>query len=176
MEGLKVVGTGRPDAPTQCASGYSFAELFAPIQRDAHDLCWALRGSVVFVAAAKGVVSPDDEVLDAMFEVSPGVPPPPHDYQPVWERGWLKPGYLDELAPLVTGDWTDIIGTSFPPAHARSDVYPGDKEWLERNARIYFACVDAAFWEIYAQDTGILRKLAALFPRSEPRMLRDKDY
>jgi hypothetical protein len=91
MEGLKVVGTGRSDAPNQCASGYSFAELFAPIQWDTHDLYWALEGSVVLVAAAGGVVSPDDEVLDAMFEVSPGVPPPPRDYQPVWERGWLSP-------------------------------------------------------------------------------------
>ena len=173
MEALKILGREPAGTPDQRGVGYSFADLVQPIRDDIAGLCWALQGSQVFVAERGGVVLPNDDDLDAMFEIQLGVPAPPDPDVSVWDRAWLKPEHFLELVPLVVGDWTDIVGIPSPPACARADVRPRDKDWLQHNARVYFACIDAAVWEVYAQERAILEKLAEAFPGSEPRVLQN---
>jgi hypothetical protein len=176
MKGLKIAGGRKRRTPHDCALGYSFRDLVEPIQASLSEFCWALQGTQVFVAEASGETLPHDDVLDAMFELQPGVPAPQDVDTAVWEAAWLKPGCLEKLAALVVGDWTDIVGVSYPPHWSRAAVRPDDNVWLAKNASVYFACIDAAFWEVYAQDQGILETLMAVFPESEPRALKDKDY
>ena len=176
MKGVKVVGSRRRRAPHDCTFGYSFQDLLQPIEAPLRDLCWALQGTQVFVAEADGVALPDEDALEAMFDLAPGLPAPREPEVALWDVAWLKPGCLERLAPLIVGDWTDIVGVLHPPAWSRASVRPDDNSWLEQNASVYFACIDAAFWEVYAQDERILERLALAFPASEGRVLKDKDY
>ncbi len=169
MRGLRIIpetGTmGRPGSSIP----YYFTELVEPIADRIAKLHWAATGSVVFSAQGRDDF-PDDETFEGLFVESVTA----DDDSPIWERAWLKPGCLAPLAPFIDGDWTDIVGIQKPEDLSRADVDVNDDRWLEANARVYFTCVDGAFWAVFSTETQILSSLRDRFPQSEDMVLDDR--
>jgi hypothetical protein len=146
---------------------YDFSELVEPVADQIDALWFAATGSVVFSTGFRDGF-PDDATFAALFDDSEV-----ENDSPIWERAWLKPGGLKALAPLVQGDWTDIVGVQESCKPAIADVKT-DTRWLEAHAEVYFSCVDAAFWAVFSSHPEILSLLRHRFPQSGDISLDDR--
>ena len=71
-------------------------------------------------------------------------------------------GLISDNADLIKGDWDNFCGApTIPPKGIAFS-----KQLVEDWAQIYFSCIDAAFWEVYAKDKGLLEKIKSGFPGS----------
>lgn len=177
MNGLRIVA--RPDhlarRPLRRTIPFAFGELAEPILPDIQDFYCGLYGAM-FYAGDDEASFPDDDELESYFELVAGTPLPPDNEEVIWDVGWLQPGRLSVLARFIKEDWTDIVLVTSPPAYRRSEVWFGDKEWLENHAEVFFSCIDAAYWEVFARSQSVLDKIHGAFPESRPMTLEQKRY
>ena len=78
-----------------------------------------------------------------------------------------EPDFLKKYAKYIVDDWWDIIGFYKPPHDIEdyfkklSEIYnPLEKaNFLDKTADICFFNIDAAYWEIFAQDHSIIKSI-----------------
>jgi hypothetical protein len=84
----------------------------------------------------------------------------------------LSPRFLTEAAEWVHTDWCHIFAVDQPLALRTLKI---DRAFAEE-ARAYFVCVDAAFWEVFSTSESVRDALAATFPSSLTVAFGDRAY
>jgi hypothetical protein len=161
MEGLSICTGDEPGGRrVKCA----FRELVDPIRDLISDLHWILDGVVVSNQVTSGPVeAPELDPEFAAFLVAQSR-----------SLSLMRPGFIERFAPFITGDWDQIVGVRSPADFA--DGVTLDTDRIEAVGQIYFACTDAAFWEVYSPNDEIRARLLAAFPSSIRVSLDDKQY
>ena len=149
MQGLSIC-TG--DEPRGRRVKCVFQELVHPIRDIVSELHWII-ADVAFRYPTGSVEALELEQAFAAFLAA--------------ESGSLllmRPGFIERFAPFIVGDWDQIVGVK--SALDFGDVVTLDKNRIEMVGQVYFACIDAAFWEVYSPDEEILARLLTHFPSS----------
>lgn len=139
----------------------NFALLVAPIAHLLVEYYWVLDDVTFARESAAGRLFDEDRYGRAVLQ----------------EAGGFKlvgKDFLSEFAEFLLGDWDSIYGLK-----RRVDVagFAGfSNGTLPDVVGVFFSCVDAAYWEAYAEDEEILRLVARAFPDAEPCSLSAKLY
>lgn len=167
MNGLRI-RSSKPwrDDDAAWSLEYRFDDLFRSIEPLRDDLFWVLDTDFLH---SKG---PSAEVFDEVADRDLLELVLFHDESNDWNLV-ARPPFLRRFSPFFPNDWLDIAGTVGCPSGP--GVPALSKAWVEAEAEIYFSCIDGAYWEVYARDEEILKRVARAFPQAESCLLSAKD-
>lgn len=137
------------------------SELIAPISQLVTDYFWVLDNVMFVHQSAGGSLFDERKYSESILQES----------QPLV---LIDKDSLLEFAEFIQGDWDSIYGLRGPVdlagfAGLGCGTLPGAVE-------IYFSCVDAAYWEVFARDEELLRLMKWRFPDAEECSLGEKQY
>jgi hypothetical protein len=141
VHGLRI----RTNAPGVCPS---FGDVVRPIAEPVA-LCWWLIDECIFRRFDTEV--PFDEVA---FEAATRE-------RTRWRR-LLVPGFVEAFSRYVESTSCVIIGLDAPQELRGLAL---DVSFV-RQARCYFECVDAAYWQVFSADGSLLEQMRLHFPAS----------
>jgi len=78
---------------------------------------------------------------------------------------YMHKGFIENFGEYIFSDWVELAG--YEDIEKLKTFDPGSPEALNENAVVYFKCVDAAYWEVYAKNEEIIKILEANFKFTE---------
>lgn len=162
MDGLIIRfphGAGKMDGT------FALLPIFEPFRAVVSPLYWVVNG-VTYDGPAFADAVADDDDNDTFYRDRDGFL-----MAELGDIRLMRPGFLAWAAPYVGGDWDEILGVARPPASLDTGVL--DRDRIDSEGEIYFSCVDAAFWSVFARDATLLDRLVERFPESYRVALQD---
>jgi hypothetical protein len=156
MEGLHINAESRPHFPDKRYStiGYGFDELIKPIKGNIANLYWLLSNNVIFnhISVKSGKIFTEyDNNYDELI---------------IGESRYYKlacKDFIVKYAEFISPDYDEIFGFEEYPVIPKNEI---TTEVIEKKVKIYFRCTDAAFWEIFSNNTEIIEGIKMEFPKS----------
>ena len=83
----------------------------------------------------------------------------------------FAPGFLERFRDYLYGDWTNFY--LFATQVALAVVEPSTNT-VPAECEIFLSCVDAAYWEVFANDQSFLARIQDRYPNAVSCKLSDK--
>ena len=136
-------------------------ELMAPISQRISGYYWVLEGVTFVHRGASGRLFDERSYGASILQQSQSLV-------------LLDRGSLPGLAEFIPGDWDSMYGLRERVELAAFRGYSSGAE--PESVEVYFSCVDAAFWEVFARDEDLLLLLKRAFPEAEECLLSERQY
>jgi len=149
-------------APIVRKKDYEFFEIVNPIAHLITGLYWILEDVIVWHTASDGSTFDDFQYR--------------YDELIIFERNHLKIAESDFIlryAKFIDRDWDNLVGLR--SLQDANDTLRLTREFIESKAVVYFKCIDAVYWEVYAPDPKLLLILQESFDFWEPCNLDRND-
>jgi len=78
---------------------------------------------------------------------------------------YMHGGFIENFGEYIFSDWVELAG--YEDIQKLKTFDPGNSEALNENSVVYFKCVDAAYWEVYAKNEEIIKILETKFKFTE---------
>jgi hypothetical protein len=154
MKGVRLIRKSVDKAlpvPIVAKGDYEFFEIVNPIAHLITGLYWILDGLSLLHTASDGSTF-DDNIQNRFDELI------------ISERNHLiitEQDFILRYAKFILGDWDDLVGLR--SLQDVNDTFTLTQEFIESKAVVYFRCIDAAYWEVYASDPKLLLTLQQSF-------------
>jgi hypothetical protein len=83
----------------------------------------------------------------------------------------FRPGFLERFRDHLYGDWNSFYLLDVRSSFGSIQPWGND---LPAECKIFICCIDAAFWEVYSDDPGLLARLKERFNGAVGCLLQDK--
>jgi hypothetical protein len=166
MKGIRLIRKSVDKAlpvPIVAKGDYEFFEIIYPIAHLITGLYWILDNVIVWHTASDGSTFDDFQYR--------------YDELIISERNHLRitePDFILRYAKFIRGDWDNLIGLR--SLQDANDAFTVMQEFIESKAVVYFRCIDAVYWEVYAPDPKLLLTLQQSFDCWELPSLDRNDW
>ena len=78
---------------------------------------------------------------------------------------YMHRGFVENFGEYIFSDWIELAG--YDDIQKLKTFDPGSPEAIDENAVVFFRCVDAAYWVIYAKNEEIIKIIQDKFKFTE---------
>ncbi|HSG32603.1 MAG TPA: hypothetical protein VLB82_13785 [Thermodesulfobacteriota bacterium] len=78
---------------------------------------------------------------------------------------YMHRGFIENFGQYIFSEWVELAG--YDDIQKLKTFDPTDSDSIEENAVVFFRCVDAAYWAVYAKNEEIINILESNFKFTE---------
>ena len=161
MKAIRILGKERVSESGASAQfstlDFSFAEILQNIEELVSELYWAHTG-IIYSFPDKLAQDDYNEIKRDMDEYLL------HENKPK-QMQYMHRGFIENFGEYIFSERIELAG--YDDIQKMKTFDPTDSINIEENAVVFFRCVDAAYWVVYAKNEEIINILESNFKFTE---------
>lgn len=161
MNGIKISGkenVSKSESKAQLSRlDFGFVDILQNIEELISDLYWAHTGIIYSF--------PENLTQEQYHEIKNSL----EEYMLHEDKSkqiqYMHGGFIENFGEYIFSDWVELAG--YEDIQKLKTFDPASPEALNENAVVYFKCVDAACWEVYAKNEEIIKIIQGKFKFTE---------
>ncbi len=136
---------------------FSFADILQNIEELVSELYWAHTG-IIYSFPDKLTQNEYNEIKRDLEEYLL------HENE-AKQIQYMHRGFIENFGEYIFSEWVELAG--YDDIQKLKTFDPTDSDNIEENAVVFFRCVDAAYWAVYANNEEIINILEDTFKFTE---------